>query len=343
MALLSKGAGRVLNKFRVRLFRALLGKGGHFPMEIKENTSLAPHTVYKIGGPAYFWAEVRTPEELIAALSFAKEKNVDFFVLGAGSNILVSDRGYPGLIIHLADDKVEISGTKVKVGAAVMMASVVAKTAQADLGGFEWAIGIPGTFGGSVRGNAGCFGGEVKDVVESVDVFDSKKVTSYALPATSCEFGYRDSIFKRHPEWIILSATLALKKGNPDEIQKKIKEITLERTKKQDIGTKSCGCIFKNVSWGRRDINREQLISRFPELLQFKERSNIPASFLIDAAGLKGGQVGKVFVSPRHANYLVNQGGATAEEVVMLIAIVKDTVRRKFGIILEEEIQYVGL
>lgn len=312
------------------------------PMKIQENIPLAPYTIYKIGGPARFFAEVKNSEELSEALSFATGKGLPFFVLGAGSNVLVSDKGFDGLIIRMAGGEVKVDGQNLIADSGVMMAQAVLKSAQAGLTGFEWGIGIPGTIGGSVRGNAGCFGGEIKDIVESIEIFDSKKATIYKLQATSCEFGYRDSIFKKHPEWIVLSATLKLKKGTPKVIQEEIKRITSERTEKQDIGTKSCGCIFKNVSWERKDIVKEKLLARFPELVQFKDRPNIPASFLIDAAGLKGRRVGQVFISSKHANYFVNDGGATAEGVLMLIAIAKDAVRRKYGISLEEEIQYVG-
>ncbi|MBI2640553.1 MAG: UDP-N-acetylmuramate dehydrogenase [Candidatus Sungbacteria bacterium] len=313
------------------------------PIKIQENVALAPYTIYKIGGPAKFFAEVRSSEELKEALKFAAEKNLPFFVLGAGSNVLVSDKGFDGLVIRMAGGEVKVDGDGLIVDAGAMMAQAVLKSAQAGLTGFEWAIGVPGTIGGSVRGNAGCFGSEMKDVVESVEVFDSKKATSYKLQATSCEFNYRDSVFKKHPEWIILSATLKLKKGDPKVIQGNIKKITVERTTKQDIGTRSCGCIFKNVSWSRKDIAKEKLLDRFPALAQFKDQASIPASFLIDSAGLKDRRVGHVFISPKHANYFVNEGGATAEEVLMLIAIAKDTVRRKYGISLEEEIQYLGL
>ncbi len=314
------------------------------PVNIQENIALAPHTIYKIGGPAKFFAEVRDSEELSEALNFAAEKNLPFFVLGAGSNMLVSDKGFDGLVIRMAGGGIKVDGERVIVDAGVMMASAVLKSAQAGLAGFEWGIGIPGTIGGSVRGNAGCFGGEMKDVVESIRVFDTGDLgkSDFQLLNSDCEFNYRDSVFKKHPEWIILSATLNLKKGDTKIIQENIKEITVERTQKQDIGTKSCGCIFKNISWTRKDINKEVLLGRFPELEQFKNQPNIPASFLIDQAGLKGRRVGHAFISPKHANYFVNDGGTTAEEVLMLIAMAKDTVRRKYGISLEEEIQYVG-
>lgn len=310
-------------------------------MDLQENISLAPHTIYKIGGPARFFIEINNSEEFREALLFSLEKRIPFFVIGAGSNILVSDEGFSGLIIKAKDGELLAEGERVTVGAGVMMARAVMESAKAGLSGFEWGIGVPGTVGGAVRGNAGCFGGEIKDVVEEVEIFDASKATSYKLQAINCKFGYRDSIFKKHPEWVILSATLKLKKGNPEEIKEKIRQITLERTAKQDIGSKTCGCIFKNISWSDAG-GREEFLPKFPEAEKIKDRPNIPASFLIDSAGLKGQRFGKVVISPKHANFFVNEGGATAAEVRELIKIAKDGVRRKFGVELEEEIQYVG-
>lgn len=319
-------------------------------IEIKEDTSLSGYTIYKIGGPAKFFVEVRNSKELEEALEWAEGKMLPIFILGAGSNILVSERGFDGLVIHIISREVKVDGERLTADAGVMMAKAVLESANVGLTGFEWAIGIPGTIGGSVRGNAGCFGGEMKDVVESVRILRSKAGRSglqdqfslLTLNNSECEFSYRDSIFKRHPEWVILSVTLKLKKGDQKEIQARIASITKERSEKQDIGSKTCGCIFKNIPWTRKDINKSKLLERFPELAQFKDQSNIPASFLIDQAGLKGRRVGKVFISPKHANFFVNEGGASADEVIILIGIAKDTVRRKYGMLLEEEIQFVG-
>ena len=135
---------------------------------------------------------------------------------------------------------------------------------------------------------------------------------------------------------------MKLKKGDTAAIQNEIKRITAERGAKQDIGTKSCGCIFKNVSWLRGDIKKEELLARFPELAEFRERTNIPASFLIDRAGLKGRTSGHARVSRSHANFFVNDGGATAADVRDLVVSVKERVQALFGIALEEEIQYIG-
>ena len=182
----------------------------------------------------------------------------------------------------------------------------------------------------------------MKDVIESVEMFDTSNVQHSTFNIRECEFSYRDSIFKKHPEWIILSVTLRLKKGDTAAIQNEIKRITAERAAKQDIGTKSCGCIFKNVSWQRSDIKKEELLARFPELAEFRERASIPASFLIDRTGLKGRTSGHVHVSRSHANFFVNDGGATAADVRDLVASAKEKVQARFGIALEEEIQYIG-
>ena len=311
-------------------------------IHVKENVTLAPYTIYKIGGAARFFVEAVNADEVREALEFAAEKNLPIFILGAGSNILINDKGFDGLVVRMIGGELKVEGCKLTVGAGAMMACAVTEAAKAGLTGFEWGIGVPGTIGGSVRGNAGCFGGEMKDVIESVEVFDAIKTISDKRQAVSCEFSYRDSIFKKHPEWIILSATLKLHEGDPQVIQENIKRITRERSKKQDIGTKSCGCIFKNVSWTRGDINKEKLLLQFLELAQFKDKLNTPASFLIDQVGRKGKCFGRICISPKHANFFVNEGGATAEEAVIAIAAAKDAVKNKYGILLEEEIEYVG-
>ncbi len=235
-----------------------------------------------------------------------------------------------------------VEGERLVCDAGVMMARAVLAAAQDGLGGFEWGIGVPGTIGGSVRGNAGCFGGEMKDVVESVEVFDSMQNAKLKIQNAECEFGYRGSIFKKYPEWIILSAVLKLEPGDAAAIQQEVQRITMERLAKQDIGTKCCGCIFKNTAWGREDTDREKLMAQFPDLAAFANQSHIPTSFLLDRAGLKGTRMGGAMISPKHANFFINEGSASARDIRALITRAKETVREKFGILIEEEIQYIG-
>lgn len=335
-------------------------------LEVKGNISLAPYTIYKIGGPARFFVEAGTADDVRDALTFAKEKELPFVIIGAGSNMLVSDHGFNGVAIRMTGGEARVDGERLVCDAGVMMARAVLAAAKAGLGGFEWGIGVPGTIGGSVRGNAGCFGGEMKDVVETVRVYAafsklslkeapklSLEKASEEIPELSlgnvfelnnadCAFGYRDSIFKKHPEWIILSAVLKLQPGDATAIGQEVQRITMERLAKQDIGTKCCGCIFKNTPWGRTDTNRDRLVAEFPELTPFAHQSHIPTSFLIDRVGLKGTRVGGAVISPKHANFFINEGGASADDVQKLIRRAKEVVRDTFGILIEEEIQYIG-
>lgn len=285
---------------------------------IRENVSLAPYTYFKIGGPARFFCEARSKEDLYEAIAFARGKAIPFWILGGGSNVLIADEGLPGLAILMRIDDIEFTRSNlVRSGAGVPIARLIAASVEHGLTGFEWAIGVPGTMGGSVRGNAGCFGSEIKDVIESVEVFDTNKTTCSMLHATNCGFSYRESIFKHDPFLIILSATLQLKKGDPDESRKLIARYATERAAKQDIGEQCAGCMFKNPSPDK------------------------PAGLLIDTAGLKGMRVGNAMVSEKHANYFINCGGATAVDVRALAARVKEEVKTFHGITLEEEIQYL--
>ena len=294
---------------------------------IRENITLKPYTIFKIGGAANYFIEAKNKEDFLGALRWAEERREKVFILGAGSNVLVSDDGFDGLVIKNEAKNLEVglrtgNPTSLIAESGVSMAEVVRKSVEAGLSGFEWAIGIPGTIGGSVRGNAGCFGKEMKDVVESVEVFDLKSGERSTLSARHCLFGYRDSVFKQQPELIILSALLKLQGGDPNKNPDKSRELVMEYTKKriaeQDIGVECAGCIFKNPA---------------PE---------IPAGRLIDSAGLKGKRIGQAMVSEKHANYFINLGNASARDVKKLIEFVKQKVFEKYNVHLEEEIQYVG-
>lgn len=329
-------------------------------VNIQENISLAPHTIYKIGGRARFFVEARSRSEIVDALMWALEKNAPYFILGLGSNILVSDNGFDGLIIKISGGTMERKNDCVIAESGVKMAEAVNFTLSCGLVGFEWAIGVPGTIGGSVRGNAGCFGSDMKDSVEQVEAFDAKKNASRIFSNPECQFGYRESVFKRQPELVVLSAVLRMKPGDVGEARKRIQQYSMARltsvsdpanreffnpkgrVSPQDIGTPTAGSIFKNVLWSRPDIDKEKLFSRFPNFKSYEKNPGISAGFLIDEAGLKGTKIGGAMVSTKHANFIVNDGTATASDVARLIAHVKDTVRDKFGISLEEEIQYVG-
>ncbi len=287
-------------------------------MEMKENVFLKPFTVFQVGGPARFFVEARSKEEVMGALKWAKEKKIPSFILGLGSNVLVSDQGFPGLVIKISGGKVSRDGDLITAEAGAKMAEVVNFSIQNGLVGFEWAIGIPGTIGGSVRGNAGCFGSEMKDFVVCTDVFDANAGRELELSNSECRFSYRQSIFKEKPEFVVLGASLRLKSGGSGEAKERLGEFVKERVQSQDIGSKTAGCVFKNPS------------------------AKIRAGALVDKAELKGTRIGGAVVSEKHANFIINTGAASAEDIVMLVGLIKERVHRKFNVLLEEEIQYVG-
>ena len=328
-------------------------------ISIQEGTHLASYTSLKIGGPARFFTEAGTNSAVEEAFHWAKEHAVPVAVLGAGSNVLIADTGFAGLLIHVNMRHLSHEGELVSADAGVLMAQVAAYALRHNLTGFEWAAGIPGTIGGSVYGNAGCFGGEMKDVVESVSVFDSTNSTNpaspagrYQLPTTDCAFAYRESIFKKRKDWIILGATLKLKRISDEEKKQKqadLRRIMRERAAEQAIGERTMGSTFKGIPLTKEVIALlRSYDGRFSKAAQAcwvfeSRRGMISAGFLIEQAGLKRKKIGGVSVSEKHANFLVNDGAATAEHAVMLIAFIKEYVHRKFGIMLEEEIQYIGM
>ncbi len=334
-------------------------------MNIQKNTPLAPYTTFKIGGPARFFCEAKSEEDILEALKFAREKSLPVFMLGGGSNILVSDKGFEGLVVKMNLNAWRFdlpNGDRISTmecGAGVLLSKIVSESVKHGLIGFEWAAGIPGTIGGAVRGNAGAFGGTMEDCVESVGALEipnpkSQIPNKSQLQITNfknedCKFNYRDSLFKQNPNLIIMSVKLRLKKGDRAESENKIKEILAKRKEKQPMEFPSPGSFFKNPETDSKDLIRQfetdtgKKITDYAGLYQYTGiKIKIPASWLIEEAGLKGKKIGGAMVSEKHANFIVNTGNATAENVVMLAAIIKTRVRNKFGIQLQEEVQMVG-
>ncbi len=306
---------------------------------MKTKELLSNHTTYRIGGFADFYFEAKTADEIKAALAAANEDGLPVFILGGGSNILVSDDGIRGLTIVPALRKIEINTEKIYAEAGAISALLARLTAEAGLAGLEWSAGLPGTVGGALRGNAGGYGAAMGDAVLNVQVIDLRDNRLVSLNKNECCFAYRGSIFKKEP-YLILGATFSLRPGDRTALIARMDEIVAKRNVANPAGVGSAGCVFKNFEFSSTDELSDRVKEKMPpEYFAWKK---IPAAWLVESLGLKGKKIGGAQISEQHANFFVNAGGATAAEVRELIAYAKMKVSDEYGISLHEEIQYVG-
>ena len=285
---------------------------------ICENELMSRHTTFKVGGPCSVLVKISEVEQLKKLLPYLVKENIPYFFLGNGSNILVSDKGFDGVVITysqtLAED-VEAEGDKIIAGGGVLLSKVAKKALDASLTGFEFAAGIPGTVGGAMVMNAGAYGGEMKDVVSAVTVL-TKDGEIKTLTGDEMNFRYRGSVVEDEG-YIVLEAVMELKEGNLEEIQARIEELSIQRKTKQPIEYPSAGSTFKR-----------------PE--------GYFAGKLIQDSGLRGYKVGGAQVSEKHCGFVINAGGATAADVMQLMQDVSDKVNAQFGVTLEPEVKRIG-
>jgi len=300
--------------------------------QVKLNEPLSKHTTFKIGGKAEFFVIVEDTENFVGLLQFLDNEGIDRFILGGGSNMLVSDEEHPGVVIKVNTKKIEVTKNGLIADAGCTTVAVANLSMKEGFVGFEWGVGVPGTIGGAVRGNAGAMGGEMHQVVEKVEAYVDGEVVE--LSSAECDFHYRHSIFKEK-NWIVLRVYLQLQKSESKDGMKKALEYLQYRTKTQPQGFASTGCIFKNFEIKNSDVLKFDL----PE--EFKQKGKISAGWLIDKSGMKGAQIGQAKVSETHGNFIVNLGGANANDVLRLIEQIKERVYDTFGIEIEEEIQIV--
>jgi UDP-N-acetylmuramate dehydrogenase len=285
-----------------------------FQAIVTPDEPLAPHTWFRLGGPAAFLARPRNVAEVVSLIRRAVETEVPVRVLGGGSNVLVDDKGFPGLVIHLespAFSDVTIEGRKVDAGAAVPLTALISQTARAGLAGLEVLTGIPGTVGGALRGNSGGRQGAIGTLVRRVTVVDDSGEV-LVREREDLRFEYRSSDLD---EPIILSAQFELETEDPEAVVRRMRRIWIIKKENQPYGHQSSGCIFKNPT---------------PEL---------SAGTLIERANLKGQRVGGAEVSDRHANFIIAHPGAKSADVFELIELIRQKVRQQFGHDLELQIK----
>lgn len=288
---------------------------------VEEEVSLARACSFRIGGPARLFTLARNERELAASLRSASEAGLPYFILGRGTNVLFADEGFFGLVVRLDGDfqsfAIDHERRAIKAGAAVSISTLAHKAADEGLAGLEFAAGIPGSLGGSVIMNAGAYGGQVSDVARKVRCFDPDSGRYFNLQGDELGFGYRESAFRRR-NLVVVSCLLQLTRGDPEILRARIGEILARRRQNQPLSYPSAGSVFKNPS---------------------EAANGWSAGKLIEEIGAKGWRIGGAVVSEKHANFIVNAGGATADDVVALIQKIRERVLEKFGVWLVPEIR----
>jgi len=310
-----------------------------FGDQLKENEPMSKHTNFRIGGPARLYLEVKTKDEMLQALEIAGENRI--VIHGGGSNTLYADQGVDALVLVPALREISIEDNLVAAGAGVLSGLLARKTAEAGLSGLEWMISLPGTVGGAVRGNAGCFGGETKDNLKLARVLkiENRKWKMVEMTSEDLKMSYRHSLIKENQELIVFEVVFELVAGDVETLKAKLDENLAKRKTSQPTNVGSAGCIFKNyeVSDSELETLKEKL--DIPEAMQASHR--IAAGWIVDQLDLKGKQIGGAKISDVHGNFLVNDASASANEIMQLISFVKTRARNELGIHLQEEIQYV--
>jgi len=306
--------------------------------KIQQNIPLAPLTTFKIGGAAKFFVEATVPEEITSAILWAQSNSEKWYIMGGGSNLLVADKGFNGLVIKNDCTLIEWQDAEAKVETGALLAKLVMEAVEKGLAGLEWAVGIPGTVGGAIRGNAGAYGSSIQHNIKTVSVLDPETniVKDYTLD--ECKFAYRHSIFKEK-KLLALSAIIKLQIGKTEEIRQTMVGHLAGRSETQPKEP-NAGSVFKNFNFNElKELN--------PELAMEAEKdsvvrgSRISSGWIISRLGLKGKKIGGAMISYEHGNFIVNTGDATAEDVLVLMSLVKQKVRVESKLQLENEIEYL--
>jgi len=296
---------------------------------------LSRYTRFAIGGPADIYAETASAEAFIAALKVARESGQNFIVIGGGTNLIVSDDGFRGIVLRFIASHIVAADNLVVADGGAVLQDLVDFTVDRGLKGLETLAGIPGSVGAAIYGNAGAYGHAISERVRSVRFYDDREIRVFNQE--SCEFHYRESIFKRHKSWIIFSTELVMEIGDASELRRIANDIVKVRNEKFPVTMKCSGSIFKNL-----------LLAELPESIAAQvparviREGKVPAAHFLEEVNAKGMTRGDIHVASYHANLLYNAGAGTAADLRALIADLKARVAAKFGITLEEEVQYVG-
>ncbi len=307
---------------------------------VKKNVSLKKYSSFNIGGVADYLVVIKNEKELIEVIEDIKKNNIPFFILGGGSNVLFKDKNFKGVVLKIETNNIEIKDSKtLEVESGVVLSRLVSFCLEKELSGLEWAFGIPGRIGGAVKGNAGAFGKSMKDSIVFVEVYDIKNKKIKKISNKNCHFKYRESLFKKKNNYIILKVKLRFKKRKKNLIKKEMNFYFKERKQKQPYGF-SAGSIFKNYELKNKK-EKDFLFKNYPEIKKITKSNIIPAGYLIESCNLKGKKIGDAIISENHANFIINLNQAESSDIIKLINIAKKEVEKKFKIKLEKEITIV--
>ena len=307
--------------------------------QIKKGVCLAEKTYFQLGGPTRYFLETNNVKELIEAVKTAKHLKIPALVLGGGSNVAVADRGWSGLVVKFHHQKpraktCQLVGREFICEASAPLAYLVRQSIRHRLAGLEKLAGIPGCVSGALVGNAGAYGVAISDHLAWVEIFDGQKIRR--VDRTACHFGYRDSIFKHRP-WVVLRAGFILPKGDQKILLAEARKIIKIRAGKYPVDLKCPGSFFKNIPVQKLT---KKVLAQIDQAKIIEGK--LPVAFLLESVGAKGERVGDMAVSDFHANFILNLGRGKFSDLKKLVAKLKVKVKKKFGIVLAEEVRYIG-
>ena len=304
-------------------------------LTVSAGPPLALYTRFGIGGPADVYAETASAEAFIAALAEVRASGLPSVVIGGGTNLIVSDRGFRGIVLRYRGERLLAANQRIIAEAGAVLQSLVDFANERGLQGLETLAGIPGSVGAAVYGNAGAYGHSISERVVSVRFYDGAAVRVFSNE--ECRFHYRESVFKQHKEWIVFSTELRLEPADAAALSRTSADILAVRNQKFPVTMKCAGSIFKNLLW---DDLPPAVAAAVPAAAV--REGKVPAAWFLEQVGAKGMRRGDIHVADYHANLIYNAGAGTAADLCALIAELKDRVRARFSLELEEEVQYVG-
>ena len=309
---------------------------GNLPnLAISKGTLLSRYTRFGIGGPADVYAETADEQSFMQAFALVRAAGADYTVIGDGTNLIVSDAGFRGIVLRFRAQHIHSHGTNARAHAGAELQDLVDHCIDGGLKGIETMTGIPGSVGAAVYGNAGAYGHSIDERIQRVRFFDGAEVRVF--DKAQCEFRYRESVFKRHKDWIIFSVALEMDQAPAEDLRKAADEIFQIRLAKYPPTMKCAGSIFKNLVLAELPIEVRRQI---PE--RVIREGKAPSAYFLEQVGAKGMRSGDIQVADYHANLIYNAGQGTASQLCEIISELKSRVRGRFGLELEEEVQYVG-